>query len=170
MAAQATPAVRKFVFVPSELIARIGTSQNVQREHGDSLRGSTYSVLGRKDLSEDVRAAEFIEEQQRFLTQKRLAEQPVKLSIETEQPDVGKSNDVLYGVIHSFQSYPAYQQLVERLVSFLPGIQGLQWNRRGEIVVDGHRIPRSNLVALVSDVVTPTPSANPIGSDQFATV
>jgi len=163
-------AVRKFVFVPTEFISRFGSTPNVQRIQSDSLRDSARSVLDKKDIPEDRRAIEFAEEQQRYLKQKEIAELPFRLNIESEPVGVGKSDDVLYAVVNSFQRGEHQRDLALRLVSFLPGIEGLQWNRRGEIIIDGQRIPGSSLAALVRDVISPLPTTNPVGSDQFAQV
>jgi hypothetical protein len=161
--------VRRFVFVPSETLSRIGTSPNYQQIHGDSVHAGAYNILARKDgVPDDIKFTQFAQEQQRYLDQKKVLDQPLKLSIESE--DDGKNPAVLQTFVNAYERFPRLQTRLRQLADFVRTVQGLRWNRTGEIEIDGVLIPGSNIGALMHDIITPAASMNPTGQEQFASV
>lgn len=160
---------RKFVYIPSDSLARFGAPPNVQRTYGDSLREAALDTLNRKDISDEEKMTQFTQDQQQYLVQKRLLDAPLKIGLESEE-EQGKPLTALQSVINTFPRDPA-RTLAQDLVSFLyMSADGLQWNSQGEISVDGLHFPNSSLARLVNDVISNSPSLNPIGSDHFARV
>jgi len=78
--------VRKFVLVPAEALARIANPMpDVHRTYADAAQRNMQSVLERGHIPADIRKVLYTQELIDYLTQKKILEQPVRLSIEEEE-------------------------------------------------------------------------------------
>lgn len=175
---------RKFVLVPSDTLARMTAQKhqpNMYKNQTEKLEHGMSGILGRTDIPDDQKVLMYNQQQQRYLINKKMVDQPIKFAIYNEeqpqqdhplqqlQPQQAqqfKSLDVLHSAVNSFQH--KHPRRAAQLGQFLNSIGSLQWNNRGEIIINGQMINGSSLTSLMEDILIRGPSRDPVGGYEFA--
>src|SRR5271170_2002547 len=157
---------RKFILMPHGAVARFGS--NIHRDNIQEAKANILDILDDPDIPDDFKLARYRQQKQSMLAHKQILEQPLKIGIHNADSMVeGRPTDALQAAIYSAGPNHITAQ---NLGNFLNGVDGLSWNNRGEVIIDGQYIPGSSLSMLLQDVIDPAPTANPRGSNLFAQV
>jgi hypothetical protein len=160
---------KKFVLVPAEAGSIMGAVQSPHSIHATALSENLGQIANVKSVkSVEQQNREYNQELNSLLFQKKVLNQPLKFAITGEDEQESKPQSVLQASVNFFQTNRNLNQSADNLARFFNTVEALDWNRRGEIIVNGNVIPKSNLTTLMNDILSSRYSLNPIGSDELA--
>ncbi|GBN11547.1 hypothetical protein AVEN_246245-1 [Araneus ventricosus] len=128
-------------------------------DHLSGLDAKMQSILQRKDLLESEKANQYLQVLQKFVKiqhpqqQVETTEVQVTSISENQEPETVPEEDVITTKI--LKSAPVrYLNTVKNILDFLKDNHSmLSWTSEGEIVYNGQRIPRTNILSLVTDLL-----------------
>ncbi|GBM90949.1 hypothetical protein AVEN_275234-1 [Araneus ventricosus] len=128
-------------------------------EHLSDLDAKMQNILQRKDLLESEKTNQYLEVLQKFIKIQHPQQNVETTEIqeiatqENQEPESVPEEDVITTKILKSASV-RYLNTVKNILYFLKDNQSiLSWTPEGEIVYKGQRIPRTNIVSLVTDLL-----------------
>jgi hypothetical protein len=106
------------------------------------------TVLDRTDLTDFEKASVYSEILDKYLDVKRKLQQPQPIPIVEEQPKTSGQTKV------DLQLFPQnYRTRAQNLLTHARNQAGIDWNQKGEILVNGNLIPGSHVVDLIDNTI-----------------
>ena len=126
------------------------------------------NVLERKDLSDQQKVHEYNQQQYQYFNHRQQMNptKPATAADADKQDDLFKSQAVLAAAVGYFQKL--YREKAIGLGQLLNNTANIQWNERGEVIIDSKLVHGSSLLALMDDVVRRKASAHPVGYLELA--
>ena len=119
-------------------------------------------ILNLKGLSDDEKWNRYSIVLQKFLSITRKQRQPVSLPI-TESTE--KLTDMKEEILAATPSM--YRRKAELLYERLLHNSNIDWDKYGAVFINNNKIEGSNIVDLVSDIIRPRKTSNPVGWQLF---
>ncbi len=175
----------KMALVPQELLERLN-QQNLEPSPATKatnvLDTEMKDILDRRDISEDEKVKLYNQILSRYLTFDNQRKQPLEMKLteptleQTFKPEhdpsdkktttSGQSQVIEDDVIDSVPR--TLRKKAERLLKHLKFDQDVvDWNQKGEVLVDGTVIQGSHLVDLINDALRKRKNFNPKGWEKF---
>lgn len=89
----------------------------------------------------------------------------VEKAHEDPAPSPRRAEDPISLLIDQFP--PSYRRKAKALLLYLGGVSGLAWTASGELVIEGKRVPRSNVVDLVKHASRNHKTFRPPATEEF---
>ena len=165
---------RKFVLVNADSLSRLGQSRTGSEAQASSLRQQMSDVLHDKGLSDERKLSRYQHYENQYFTERNALNEPVKLEMfdagEEALSARGKPTDVITSAVAFLEQKfgSKAHALGEYLLSDYA--KDLKWNRKGQLIANGRLIERSNIIALMTDVLTPRASRHPAGCFELSRV
>lgn len=157
---------KKMILVPQDFFAKLNQQKNEQTGLTSNLDTEMGSLLDNESLGEKEKWVRYQQMLQRYLKLKEQERQPLKVTMEeskqeTVQQPAGLHHEIIEAIPKMFKKKA--QMLLRRLESS----NDVSWDERGVVTIKGNVILGSNIIDLVSDVVRPRKTSNPLGWTQF---
>ena len=127
------------------------------------------SILDSQDLSEFEKARAYSEVLDKYLDVKRRLQQPTPIPVVDQKPSQVQQQNEKQSI--DLNLIPQqYRARAQNLLSHVEKQTDLDWNNKGELLVDGKAVVGSHIADLLDDTVRTKPRANtsePIGSTMF---
>jgi hypothetical protein len=150
--------MKKAILVPSEF----GQQVRPVDEPLSDIDSEMMRIMQMQNLPLDIKIRNYNQLLQRYMTMKNIRNQPLKLDIQEQDSSVVSEDEILEGI-------PLTKKEIGRLLlSFIRKQANIVIERNGEVTINGNRIPDSNIVDLVHDIVRDRKTSKPpAGSRPF---
>lgn len=150
--------MKKAILVPSDF--------NLQRKPVDeplgNLDAEMLRTLQSQNLSPDVKIRQYNQILQRYMSLKADRDKPYSLEITSAEPSTALDETVLKGLP------PTKIEMGRMLLDFIDKQDNIIVEKNKEVTINGTRIPNSNIIDLVHDLVRDRKTHLPaIGSNRF---
>lgn len=150
--------MKKAILVPADF--------NLQRNPIDkplgNLDAEMLRILQAQSLSPDIKIRQYNQTLQRYMSLKADRDKPYSLEITNIEPSITLDETVLRGLP------PTKLQMGKTLLDFINKQDNIIVEKNKEVTINGTRIPHSNIIDLVHDLVRDRKTHLPaIGSDRF---
>ena len=165
---------RKFVLVNSGSLSRFGGVRNAAEGHAGDLRQQMSNILHDDGLTDQRKLSRYQQVENEYITERSMINEPVKLELHDAGEEAfsarGKPTDVITSAVSFLElTYGARARaLGEYLLSDYA--KSLKWNRKGQLIANGWLIEKSNIIALMTDVLAARSSRHPAGCFEFSRV
>lgn len=159
---------KKMILVPQDFFSKLNQQNKEQSGLTNDLDTEMGAILDNSELGEKEKWVRYQQMLQRYLKLKDQERQPLKVTMEeskqeASQPAVGLHQEIIESIPKMFKKKA--QMLLHRLESS----NDISWDGRGVVSIKGNTIIGSNIIDLVSDVVRPRKTTDPVGWPQFST-
>ena len=166
---------KKMYLVPKELFKLI---EEKQHQHVAPLTKTIGTLdremeqhLSRSDLPSDTQLKLFDQQSQRWHAYREKDQQPLPITLTAPSPaptPEPSSESIKEQVLTTIPK--AFQSKAKWLLQRMEKSDGVGWNDKGELVLDGASVEGSHMVDLVNDMLRKRKSApHPVGWEHFAT-
>jgi hypothetical protein len=150
--------MKKAILVPSEL----GQQVRPVDESLSNIDSEMMRIMQMKNLPMDIKIRNYNQLLQRYMTIKNIRNQPMKLDVYEKDTFGMPENEIIDGI-------PVTKKEIGRLLlNFIRKQDNIVIEPNGEVSINGNRIPESNIVDLVHDIVRDRKTFKPpAGSSSF---
>lgn len=155
--------MKKFMLVPPQSLPSPLTRKLSQLDE------EMKTILDRQDLSEFDKARAYSETLDKYLDIKRRLQQPTPIPVVDQKPQEIPQSDKQ--VLNLKMIPQNYRNRAQNLLTHIEDQTDLNWNNKGELVVNGLPVIGSHIMDLVEDTVRSRPrgaaAIEPTGADVF---